>query len=266
MKFQVTSVHRNVIVKELLDEWPARLKAFVEALPAMLGKDLLDAVKQGAPSDIEGYPDMLRLVRFQEIEGWGVVGAVPPGWAFSQRLRSVDVKRTVLYVRPKVLRGIVISQAAVVLERNNPWTLGTLPYEPKRHEASLMSRRVSEREATEIEKRRQADMQSIRNELRGLPGVQLRPEGDIKITRRVSRDIAFEVVRREFGYNMPGKAHWRPATRQLREAFLKRAMAELFPWVSDPSNTKWKSGADDLPQERAGVAKRVQDFQDLVAR
>jgi hypothetical protein len=207
---------------------------------------------------------MLRVRDLPSIQGWELTAILPPGWASSQRLRSVDVKRTVLYVRPKVTGGKVVEPATVVLERSNPWTMDTLPYEPSRFEASMLSRRVTEQEARVIESRRREELPDIRRELKDL-GVTLRPAGKVVLSRRVTRDIAFEVLRYEFGIPpMPGRSHWRPAIRMVPNTITKKALKSLERWISSPQDAGFKT-AEDLPYEKASVAKRLRRFQDLVA-
>lgn len=252
----------NKLAYKLVEEWQERLEAFIAALPQEVAKDVhLDIMKM-APSDMPKYPDMLKVVQFPDQQGWKVVGVLPPGWNYSQRLRTSDVQRTVLYVLPKLRAGKVVSEAAVVLERNNPWTMDTLPYEPRKDEASLRARRIDESLVKKVEEERKADRARIVSELRSL-GVPIRATGKVLLERRVSRDIAFEVLRREKGIGMPGKAHWRPAVRAIYTQHFKKAMEELGVWMVDPENEQWKERRN-LPPETASVIKRVQEFQDRI--
>lgn len=249
---------------KLIDQLPERVEAIIKTFPQRVAFDVLKLVQSAAPRDIEGYPDMLRVRDLPSRQGWELTAILPPGWAGSQRLRSVDVKRTVLYVRPKVKGGVVVEPATVVLERNNPWTMDTLPYEPSRFEASMLSRRVTEREARQIESVRRQDLPAIRAELKGL-GVQLRPPAKVLLSRRVTRDIAFEVLRYEFGIApIPGRAHWKPAIRMVPNTITKRTLKSLESWLSKPSDMGYQS-AEDLPYEKGSVVKRLRRFQDLVA-
>lgn len=248
----------------LVNQLPERTEAIIKTFPQLVAFEVLKHIQSNAPNAIEGYPKMLSVKDIPSIQGWEITAILPPGWAQSQRLRSVDVKRTVLYVRPKVKGGEVVEPATVVLERHNPWTMDTLPYEPSRFEASLMSRRVDEKEARKIEMWRRQELPAIRLELRDL-GVQLRPPAKVLLSRRVTRDIAFEVLRHEFGVPpIQGKAHWRPAIRMVRSTIAKQALKSLEGWFSNPSDTRFQS-ASDLQIEKASVLKRLKRFQDLVA-
>ena len=262
LEFYVKEKPDNKLAWKLIEEWQKRLEAFTLALPQEIAMDVHEDVLKLAPTDIPKYPDMLKVVQFPKQQGWNIVGVIPPGWNYSQRLRTSDVQRTVLYVLPKMRAGKVVSEAAVVLERNNPWTMNTLPYEPKKPEASIRARRVDEQDVKRIEQERNADKRTIISEIRSL-GVPIREKGKVLLERRVSRDIAFEVLRREKGIGMPGKAHWRPAVRAVYTQHFKSAMEKLGLWMADPENEEWEEDRN-LPIEAASVIKRVQEFQDRI--
>lgn len=263
IKFYVKAKKENKKVLKMTRQWEERLDAVVNALPQRVAEQLREGVAKGAPKDLPKYPDVLEAVRFPMQGDWVVAGVIPPGWCYNQRLKSSDAQRTILDVFPEVVAGKVVSEAAVVLQRNNPWTMNTLPYEPTKREALVRSRRVSEKDAKSIEQMREKDRAAITAELRGL-GVPIRATGKVLLERRVSRDIAFEVLRREKGIGMPGKAHWRPAVRAIFTQHLKKTMKELGAWMSDPDNAEWKQRSD-LPVEAASVIERVQAFQDRIA-
>ena len=264
MKFTVTAMPKNKQVLRLMEQWEQRIKAIVMAMPQKVAAEFLLSVQGDSPTDIKGYPDMLEVKTVQGRLGWEITGVIPPGWVFSQRLSSVDVQRTVLYVRPRVTGGEVVSEAAVVLSRYNPWTMDTLPYEPSRREAAITSRQVTEREVRPIEAQRRKDVErEVERELRDL-GVQLRPKGKVLLSRRVSRDLAFEILRREFGVPpIRGRAHWRPAARKVPR-IAEREFKALFRWFAYPSESRY-TGVGPMKMEKASVIRRVQKFQDLVA-
>lgn len=259
LDFHVKPMRGNKQASKLVKQWPDRLEAFIEELPRQIAVRLRQDIVNGAPNDLPKYPDMLKAVQFPRQGDWAMAGVVPPGWNFSQRLKQSDVERTIIDVFPKVVAGKVVSEAAVVLERNNPWTLNTLPWEPTRREASLRARRVSADDVKQVEAQRERDKAAIIAELRPL-GVPIRPKGKVLLQRRVSRDIAFEILRREKGIGMPGKAHWRPAVRAIFTQHLKQVMQELAPWMSDSENGDWEKPMN-LPAEAPSVIKRVQEFQ-----
>ncbi len=263
MRFMIKANPKNKQVLQLLKQWDKRIAAVIKAMPQMVAERFLNEVKGRAPTSIKGYPDMLEIKTIQGFGDWEIAGVIPPGWVFSQRLQSIDVSRTVLYVRPRSVGGEVVSEAAVVLSRHNPWTMDTIPYEPNRREASILSRRVTDREVQPIESQRRRDLESIKTELRSL-GVQMRPKGKVLLSRRVSRDIAFEILRHEFGVPpIVGRAHWRPSIHLLPK-MSEKVFKELSEWFANPGESRY-TGVRDLQVEKASVVKRVQKFQDFVA-
>lgn len=262
MEFTVRPDPRNKRTMRLVNQLEDRIEAIIQALPQRVAEQVLYRIRSSAPTDIEGYPDMLRVRDIPTQDGWQLTAIIPPGWSFSQRLRQIDAKRTVLYVRPKVVGGVVVDEGAVVLERWNPWTMDTLPYEPDRRSASIMSRRITEREARPIESEKRRILPEVRNELKSL-GITLRPKGKVTLSRRVTRDITFEVLRYEFGVPpITGRAHWKPAIRQI-PVIARHEFKAFEDWFSKPSDGTYRA-ASDLPFEKKSVIKRIQRFQDLV--
>jgi hypothetical protein len=102
-------------------------------------------------------------------------------------------------------------------------------------------------------------------ELRDLGVTNLRPEGKITLSRKVSRDLLFEIVRHEFGIPpIKGRAHWRPILRRVPQSLGLAEFRKLYRWFAFPEEQRWRS-IRALPVERASVIKRVQRFQDLMA-
>ena len=139
----------------------------------------------------------------------------------------------------------------------------TLPYEPGRAEASIRSRRVSTRETQKIEAQRKADLSQVKAELKEAGVKETRPHPTL-IQRRVSRDIAFEVLRKEFGINAKHQAHWRPAIRAARRKYVAQALRKLVRWLTVPSERRWKTEVV-TKQEKPSTVKRIQGFQDHIA-
>jgi hypothetical protein len=268
VRFEFRGTHRNGKVvdaafEQVMKEWDKRIDGLVEHLPAQLAEALLEEVQKKAPDDlIKGYPGYLKVRRIpSKVDGFSVYGVLPPGWAFSQRLRSVDVQRTVLYVRPKVVRG-ESEPAAVVLARKNPWTMNTLPYEPTRREASMMARQVSEREARKIDAQRKRERNEVVAELRAL-GKPIRSPEQVTMTRRVTRDLFFEVCRVEFGVETPQRPHWRPATRAMTSVILRKKLMDIGKSLLDPDDGLLLT-QKSYPDARKSAVKKVGRFQDLM--
>lgn len=226
-----------------------------------VAQDFLDDVVALAPkNEIDGYPKMLGLYGIPSGSGATVVGVMPPGWAFSQRLREADVDRTILWVKPVVRRGETVSEGAAVLSKYNPWTMESLPWVPDRREASMVSQRVHTWEVDAVRRDRARDRAGVVSELVEM-GVKVRPDGEVALGRRVTRDVMFEVARIEFGYDRQGIAHWRPAVWGVPRSVARRSRA-LFEWlVSD--DLGYSSGVA-VGAGRASSVKSVQKFQRMI--
>lgn len=252
----------NKLAYDLVKELPARVEAIIHALPFEVAEGFMDELWRGAPSDIEGYPEMLEIkaMELSGLDGTAVISA--PASAQRYRLKLEDQKGMVLYVKSKRIEGAP-DPAAALLEKHNPWTMSTLPYEPERRQAHITARKVSVREIAKIQARRESEKAAVQDELMamGYEPNRLTP----LLTRRVARDIAFEVLRQEFGMGDRQSAHWRPALRKARTTILEEALKKVFiRWLAVPSETRWKKKLT-YQKEKAKNAKRYQAFQDMVA-
>jgi hypothetical protein len=264
MEFSVKQDAYNKQVYKLVKELQKRVDAIMGAVPLRVAEEILEDVKRGAPKDIPGYPKMLHLARVDMRGLESVIMITVPGYAYSFRLRMADVPTTVLYVKPREFKSRELDPGAVILAKYNPWTMGTLPYEPNRMEASITSRQVSPREVQTVEKQRQADRPKVDEELKKAGKKVGRPHATL-LQRRVSRDIAYEVLRREFGINTKGVAHWRPAVRAARSRYVPMVLRKLVRWLTVPSERRWKRRVT-LPKEKTSTVRKVQAFQGYIAR
>jgi len=263
----VSADKKNADWMRMFGEWEKRIAGVTQEFPRRVAEDVLAIIMSRAPQGrIDDYPQMLSLKQLPDKDGWKIIGILPPAWAFSQRLKTSDMKRTVLDIFPKVRAGVAVSEAAVILSRKNPWTMDTLPYEASKQEAAIRSRRVTEREVRKIEERRKRDRKGVEIELKDAGfGGQLRPEGKVLLSRKVSRDIAFEVMKVEFGNGVDGQpvAHWRPALGQVTSVLARKHFKDLIDWLADPDERRYLR-PDEPPLERGSAMKMVQDFQDRV--
>lgn len=245
------------------EELEDRVRSIVTHMPIDMAHEYLTYLTALAPRDMGNYPDLLMVRRFKVKGIESVAGVVAPGAAHIQRLNRADVARTVLYVNPRIVGGKAVDPASVVLWEHNPWTMMTLPFEPSRMGASIVSRRVSNREVAEIERLRMSERPSVDQQLRGLGVVPVRIDPAL-LDRPVIRDLAFEILRREYGLgDAPHVAHWRPVSRLARGPLVKRVLKSYLRWLAVPSEQRWKR----RPRDRFGnpnEVKRVQGFQKYV--
>lgn len=252
------------ILQFFIPSLPARIEAVMRHFPHEMAKLYLEDLKTTAPGDIPGYPKMLK-VRELKLPGIkSTFGVVAPGYAHSARLRGSDAKVTAIWVRPKTYQGEV-DPGVVVLARHNPWTMDTLPYEPERRHASLVSRRVTEREVQAIMAKKKLGQETVKRDLAAVGIRKTARTHAVLLTRRVSRDIAFEVLRREFGLTQPHVAHWRPALKRARSLHVTQVLKKMQRWLTVPGEQRWQRDVEAKP-ERAATAKRVKEFQDRIAK
>lgn len=255
----------NRRVELLVDELDDRIKAIVEWFPYLVAEAAFEDVKSKAPTDVPGYPNLLQL---RQVELRGVDSAfaiMAPGYAHSQRLKNEDAAVTLLFIRAKFVLGPegkkVPSALGKLLAKHSPWTMGTLPFEPPARLASIRAVRATEGEVRRIEERRRKELPAITAELRD-QGIKIR-EGTERFSRRVTRDLAFEVLRREFGIRATHRAHWRPAIRAAATTHADQALKELVRWFAVPSERRWKKNLV-AKKEQPGVARRIKRFQSAI--
>lgn len=255
-ELEVEGMPRNRAAWKLAGSLEERIAAIIEHFPVDLSWEMLAYLDAMAPKDMDDYPAILQVRRFKMEKLGEVAGVVAPGSAHGQKLSRADVPRTVLYVRPRVVSGRAVDPAAVVLSQYNPWTMGTLPYEPSKMEASIMSRRVRQAEVAEIERRRTLDRALVDRQVRDLGKIPVRAD-PVLLQRRVIRDLAFEILRREYGLGDAAHvAHWRPAVRLARGPLVKRVLKTYLRWLSVPSEQRWRR----KPMGKFGNPNEVKRF------
>lgn len=262
MRLTIRDMPENKLVYRLLEQWPDRLDAIAEVMPQIVARLAVEEIKSMAPRGIQGYPDMLGVYELPPEKGWKTAVIAPPPAVFYQRIPASEYARTILYVEPKIVAG-VSDESAVVLSRENPWTPNTLPFEPSKNIAKVISRQVKSLEVERREAELKKVLPAVKAELKEL-GVAIRQKPQ-PVKRKVIRDYAFEIIRHEFSVPpVSGKAHWRPALRKIPGQFAPIAFRKLYDWFADPTNRDWKSSAGSAPPARGSVVKRIQRFQEMV--
>lgn len=249
---------------DLMDSWRDRMEALIAALPRSIADEILGGI-QSAAKPIEDYPKFMR-VKAVSVDGWTTFGILPPKWAMGYRLKGSDVKVAVIYVKAVVRGGKPVSELASVLEMRGPWTMKTLPYEPTVQEAKTVVRMVSRGEVKAIEHKRMEEMDDTRSMLLLAGAHGLRRPGKILMDRDVDRDMAFEVLRHEFGVVQGSHPHWKPTLSRVYHGGMQQKFIEMSSWISDPKNMAYIGAASVGEVVSSSVAKRVARFQDLVSR
>ena len=265
---KITPFSKNKKVERLHKEWPERIKAIVKEMAFESSEDMLANVKSLAPTGIHRYPDMLDIVDYGNIDDFEVFGVVPPEFTFRQLVVSMDIQRTALYIIPKVSKGLPVSDAAAFLAEYNPWTMMTLPWEPLTKEADIISRKVSLKEIKSVEYERNKYIREIKTELKNLGVSSFRENMKILRREKLIKDLAFEILRREFGVEGEiGVAHWRPAARKAATIDADKNFKKLWKWFAMPDNSEWRhtGRAKKTSGKIVTVQKKIKRFQELVS-
>lgn len=263
MKFEFKESQHNARMYKLIGELPDRVQAIMRAMPYEVARAFFVLLQRMAPRGaIQDYPDTLELKQFDLPDLVSVAGVVDSVSKHMTYLQSIDVPRTVLYVQPRSLRGEP-DPAALILSENNPWTMDTLPYEPDKRAAAITSRKVTASEVEEVRRRRAADGPMVDRKLRRVGVIPSRKHPTL-LEKKVERDVAFEVLRVEFGMHEMPRAHWRPALQMTRGPVLKQEFSRMLRWLSTPGEARWTQKLK-LPKGKRTEAKRVRGFQDHIA-
>jgi hypothetical protein len=227
VEFKVQEDRKTKNLKKLINQWPARSAHLQKLLPYLSARYVLEKIEENLPkgSDYDAYRTSLEIAQIVGLpRGFG-------GYAIrtnkrSRKVRNVDVPLTVIYVRAnRKLRRI--PKEIKILEKYSPWTVQTLPFQPKRSEALVISRKVSKREVEKIEKARLKDKPTWRKALDKTGRREISKDKQLKIPKKVHAlpDVAFEAIRLEFGVGgMKAEPHWKPAIRELMATGMKHML------------------------------------------
>jgi len=261
--------NRNRQIRVLVNELDDRIAAIIEWLPFLVAEQTLADVVRMAPGDVPGYPGMLQI-RKVNVRGIDqAIGIIAPGYKFASRLKQDDAAVTLLFVKAVMKTDLgsgkrrLVNEAAGILAKHSPWTMNTLPYEPDRTAASIRALRATSAEVQKIEAERQKELPAVQKQLQKAGIKQFRAAKD-RVGRKVTRDIGFEVLRREFGIQSRASAHWRPAIRTARTEHVDTALKNLLRWLTVPSEKRWQKNLV-IKQEQGSVISRVKRFQQAVS-
>jgi len=233
---------------EMIDErneLPLRAAAIQRYLMYTAAQETLEAVVAKIPNkpEFSAYSKALRVVQ----------SGLPKNPVFSViaegKEEPVIVATDVLYFKPKKIRGR-IDPVVGVLMQYQPWTTDTLPFEPPRKFADMVSRRVTRDEVNRVRKAREDSRSEWTQQLQKL-GVQPKPKTeDEQAQTKAVADLTFMALRLEYGLGRTkAVAHWRPAIRSVKkrveEMFASKKIASAMMNWKDNEWRKWRSlGAD----------------------
>jgi hypothetical protein len=220
---------------------------------------MMEAVQKLAPDEVGGVKDYAKSLKVAVVSGRdeSVVSIILP--EVKRELTEDDQEDTVVYVRA----GRASPQAAKVLEAYNPWPAALLPFQPTGRGVSSVSRQVSRSEVSRASARILSKRSSIESQLRraGVRDAEIRRSNRGTGTE-VHDDLAFSVLRREFGLADKSEPHWRPAVKLVQRS-LQQLGEKLVEYVMTG-----KESVFSLPPHVSVSASEVttfEPFQDKIA-
>lgn len=243
LKYRPQSVAEYGIVPDIfiteesvkaVNNWAANCEARYEAGKRMFlleaAKILLTAIKGKAPTiaGVGRYADSLEVVM---IEGMRAEDAVAIVYKYKKRRRikrDMEGRRMALLIKPKENAPKWVR----VLARYQPWPAYMVPVVPATKDAQVIARQITETEEQNLRDRVLVNRRKIEFELRE-NGCDKPIRTDTKSSDAIDvvDDVAYEVLRSEFGYGA-GKqvTHWRPAIADLSQELyrLQNAFVEYI--------------------------------------
>ena len=151
-----------------------------------------------------------------------------------------------------------------VLADYNPWPAELIPIKIKSSDGKVVIRKGTAREVATLKRELLKHKSKIETRLAvaGIPGVDIRA-GDRSSGTEVHDDIAYAILRLEFGFGGRQKAHWRPAIKNMldnRESLYRQYEQYVL---------TGKESVFDLPGNMSdvniGILKKGKYFQDKLA-
>ena len=232
---------------------------------------LLRMVRAFAPEvDGEDYANELEVL-FVPGEP-PMAGVIHPGK--SKKISPVEADSSLVYIVPRD-KGVAPGQSqggssksaswVKVLATYNPWPFSMVPAGVDEH-ATLVVRRVSEGEVNQASLRLKGVAPRIESELRGVGVVGVLIGRQVKgiSGSDVHLDLAFSVLRVEYGYNEAQRAHWRPALRAL-ESEITPAQRAFIAYILHGRTSAFSVPAREVSREALSQADKT-GFGDRVGK
>ena len=184
---------------------------------------MANAVKRLGPKLVGGVKNYTDKLQVAVVSGGGdyTVAIVLP--EIKRELTEEDNEDTVVIFKTSHLSP----RPAIVLQKYQPWPVALLPFQPSGRGVTVISRQVSRSEVAKLSARILSKSASIESELRraGVRGAKVE-KGKRAAGTEVQDDLAFSVLRREFGLADSSKPHWRPAIKEVQGQL--RSLSEKF--------------------------------------
>jgi hypothetical protein len=262
----------KVLLNKFVEELPDRVRAVIGFAPFAAAVRTYGGVLEEMPrsDDTELYRKALHVVQVKS-------SGEPYIYAIRGRTKRIQVEElkqenTVIYIRMRKGKFVRKDPKIEVLAKYGPWTLDTIPYYPKKSEATVVARKAREKEVQSISDSRKRDRSKWAPELARL-GVRVNRSKKAKPEKgsKAISDLGMLALRIEFGLDgRKATPHWRPAIRRLggkRFGVVLSKHRRIKQTLTNPNFKAWKRWPPKLDRQVSMQAlKRYQGFQTRVGR
>jgi hypothetical protein len=243
---QITPDKGNKDVLRMLEiNWKKRFEKLKSQVVYRAAASSLEAIKRKVPAtaDNKQYLDSLEVVRITGLPPESVGYAIR-GKPKKTRGGALALDGTILYVQARRSLKRLLPEVAVLI-RHSPWTLESIPFVPKKSDATLIYRKVSARTVEKVAKSRKKDRRVWQQ---ALSRKRIKPKASKSrwnagnSNLKAISDPAFTALNMEFGYGgVKARPHWRIAASDLKRKELRNMMKgkDLGQAISDPTSKKW---------------------------
>ena len=209
---------------KMVDTLAERADVFQQYMVREVASGVQEEIRARAPNDKDLPTDYKRELEVVRVDGrdasYAIVYRGRP-----ESAKNLDPEKTVLYIT--ILNTSDRSPEATLfleLSRFQPFTMDTMPLEVPRDTAFVVARVVTRAETDLVRKRVQRQKSKIQRVVDKF-GRDVRSKRAFDInSAELFNDLAFQVLRKEFGIGLSKKPHWRPSLRfvAMDDAFVKK--------------------------------------------
>lgn len=251
------------------DELEERAAAMSRMVAYAAAKEIYDAVLDAIPGGND-YSDLKKALKLVEVGG--VKKGKEAAFAIyvnpkGRRIKRIDVGKTLITILPR--QGQTAAPDDVVLlAKSSPWTADTIPFWPKKSEATVIQKKVSKRQADAVAKQKKKDFPGIAKELleMGRKVEPLKPNapGRVKRNAKAVPDLAMQALSLEFGdQGVRSNPVFRKSILTTKRSIggLPDRFAEITTAMTDPNSKKYKNWPGHLPKISSATASSFKGFQ-----
>lgn len=250
-------------LKKFAKSLPRRAEAVIRFVTAEMAKRTMAAVQGNAPSDM-AYAKYLEVIRVKGDK----VGYVVAYMGKPDAVEETDSEASVYFYKPVKRKQKNNATLIRVLRQYGPYTQEMLPIQVDASVARVVFRECTQQEVLATRQRNQKQEYQLRADLLAL-GVRVpaqRSKSAIK-GMEVFSDLAFKVLRREYGIRAKSNPHWRPAIRKVvsdQEMANLMATPMVFKILTDPSYQGWRRLGMINKTMPVGDLKELEEFQKML--